>query len=70
MAGIEYGPPGHKGVDTLMAVHGDETPAAEGTRVLTTTAAIWGVGVLTGSRRLKDLGLGATAAVLVLRWLR
>ena len=68
---LSYGPPGHKGVTTLMAVGADEYPNPTDRHIqagvaLSASAAV--LGFLSGSRTLRDAGAGAAAALLLLRW--
>lgn len=67
---ISHGPPGQKGVTFLMAVGADDLPPS-GIELATGRVAVAGlglalVGLLTGSRAMRDIGAGAAAAAGVL----
>lgn len=66
MASIEYGPPGHKGVTTLMAV--SDLPAPTERNVLIGAIGAWAAGNLLGLPFVRNFGAGATITLLVLRW--
>jgi hypothetical protein len=69
---VEYGPPGHRGVSTIMGL--GEVPAKlkalplPKTKPLKTAGSIaiaaWLVGLVSGSSYLQHLGIGAGMAVL------
>jgi hypothetical protein len=75
---VSYGPPGHKGVTHLMAVGAsdlDDASTLQTDLVIKSTllgsAAIAGLGMLVGSRKARDLGLGGVIALLLVRhWTR
>ncbi len=71
MPQISYGPPGHKGVSRLVAV-GDADYDSRTDHAVKTGAYLAGVAVLAGlvigSRTLRNLGAGAAAALLGVRW--
>lgn len=68
---VSYGPPGHKGVTTMMAVGQTEYEATHANRVvnkgLFLAAAAWGVGYILGSKTIKHMGLGGFLALLAVR---
>jgi hypothetical protein len=65
---ISYGPLGHRGVSTLMAVGADEypTPSDRARQVgVALGGAAFVLGLLSGSRTVRDMGAGAALALLV-----
>lgn len=75
MAIIEYGPPGHRGVDTVMGL-GDLDVVANVPdypkafkHVMIGGGIAAGVGLLTGHKGLTAGGAGAVAAIAILRYL-
>lgn len=64
---ISYGPPGHRGVTQLMAVGADELEGGQLDAAVRTgglaSLALWGVGLLTGSRAVQHIGIGAGLAL-------
>lgn len=69
---ISYGPPGQRGVTTLMAVGADdieESPTDHNITIgLGLGSAVSVLGFLVGSSTLRCLGLGAVAALYAVRW--
>lgn len=67
---VTYGPLGHRGVTSLMAVGDDEYDGATD-RAIQTGAALGGaafvLGLLSGSRTLRDGGAGAALALILVR---
>jgi len=71
MPQIDYGPPGHRGVTRLVAVGDAEYEERTDGIVRTGTmlaGAAWLAGILTGSKTLRGMGAGATAALLAVRF--
>jgi hypothetical protein len=67
---VSYGPPGHKGVTTLMAVGADEYPTNTDRNLqigVALSASVAVLGALAGSKRARDMGAGAAAALLLLK---
>lgn len=69
---VSYGPPGRRGVTTLLAVGADELgaelPIEKAVRVGPWyMGAIAVVGALAGSRSVRDAGIGAAVALLLVR---
>lgn len=65
---LAFGPPGHKGVTTLMSVGADPLGADDTVEANVRTggylaAGLWLVGVATGNRALRRLGFGAAVAL-------
>jgi hypothetical protein len=61
---VEHGPPGHRGVTTLMSVsdaHEFATNAGWG------AVAVWGYGLVTGNARIKRLGFTAALGAFVVQ---
>jgi hypothetical protein len=71
MPTFSYGPPGHKGVSRLLAV-GDADYDSRADAAVKTGSYLAGAvvltGMLTGSRTVRNLGAGALAALLGVRW--
>lgn len=62
---VRYGPPGHKGVTQLMSVGSDDLePRTK--KVLRTASllsiGVWALGLLSGSKAMKNVGFGAGLA--------
>jgi hypothetical protein len=64
---ISYGPPGQRGVTTLMAV-GDDAELASATKTgAWISLGVMATGWLLGSPRLADVGAGGAIALIALR---
>ena len=66
---VRYGPPGAKGVTSLMAVGADEYESALGPALKLgglAALALWGVGAWMKSQTAKNIGVGAGLALLAL----
>ena len=65
---MEYGPPGHKGVTSIMGIGAtDIEPTSYGSslvRVGVLAGALWVAGGVIGSNTLKNVGLGGAGALL------
>lgn len=71
MPRISYGPPGHRGVTTLLAVGADEYESSTDKAIRTGTLAAAGAvaaGVVAGSTFLKLGGMGALLALVAVRY--
>jgi|SRR5271154_991944 len=68
---IAYGPPGERGVTTLMAVGDadiDQTPTDQAVRVgAWIGVATFGIGIIAGSKTIRNLGLGGAIALFAVR---
>lgn len=68
---VSYGPPGHKGVTTLMAVGADDLEQTSADRAVRCAswlgAGVWLLGALTGQRTMQNVGMGATIALVGVR---
>ncbi|MBT8452958.1 MAG: hypothetical protein KJO40_13400 [Deltaproteobacteria bacterium] len=64
---ISYGPPGQKGVTTMMAVGADEYGQGDLEKAVKTgglvAVGVWGLGWLLGSKTMRNVGLGAGLAL-------
>lgn len=71
---IEYGPPGHKGVTRIQGLGEANNSIITRPPPLQTTGgaavATWLLGMLLGSNTLKNMGLGAGGAVLLVKTLQ
>jgi hypothetical protein len=77
MPRIEYGPPGHKGVTSIMGLGALDIedrvikvlpPSTKPLRdVMLGSGAVWLFGLVTGSNTAKNVGLGAIAAVFMVK---
>src|SRR5512147_71251 len=69
---VSYGPPGQKGVTTLMAVGADDLEQTTTDRAVSRAswlaAGAWLFGALTGQRTVKHIGMGATIALVGVRF--
>jgi hypothetical protein len=63
----EYGPPGHKGVTSIMGLGANDlepAPYQQSNRTVGMVAVgVWALGALSGNRKLRDFGFGAGLAV-------
>lgn len=70
---VEYGPPGHKGVQSIMGIGSADLEATEqDTNMMKVgggAVALWVAGTLTGIAALKQIGIGAGLAVAALKYL-
>lgn len=68
---ITYGPPAARGVTQLMAVGAADFDQTAVDRAVSRggllALAVFGIGLVTGSRRARDLGLGAAVALYGVR---
>jgi hypothetical protein len=70
MPHIEYGPPGHRGVTTIMGVGADpDDDKLQSTLKLAGWASVglWTLGLVIGSRDLKMAGFGAACATFAVQ---
>lgn len=69
---VSFGPPGQRGVTTLMAVGADDIEESPTDRNITvglglgTAASL--LGLLVGSSTIRNLGMGAVVALYAVRW--
>jgi len=63
----EYGPPGHKGVTSIMGLGADDiepAPYQRSNRTVGLVAVgVWALGALSGNQKLRDFGFGAGMAL-------
>lgn len=68
---ISYGPPAARGVTQLMAVGAADFDQTATERAMSKggllALAVLGIGLVTGSRRARDIGLGAAVAIYGVR---
>lgn len=70
---LAYGPPGHKGVTTLMSVGGSEDLGGDEAVLVYArqggyiAAGVWLVGLATGIDTLKKMGFGAAVALFLVQ---
>ena len=70
---VEYGPPGHKGVQSIMGIGSADLEMTDTqtdmAKVGGGAVALWLVGSLSGVDAFKQIGLGAGLAVVALQYL-
>lgn len=71
---VSYGPPGARGVSTLLGLGADEVAALEDKRDKALVRAgwigvgLWGVGLLLNRKRIRDVGMGGALASFLVRY--
>ena len=71
---VEYGPPGHKGIESIMGIGSTDLEqtdsGADLMKVGGGAVALWVAGTLTGMNSLKQIGFGAGLAVAAIKYLK